>query len=132
LNIKIIQTTKLRERNFGAWQGLTSEEVETNYKKEYSIWKSAPHKLIIPGGENLERVQERSLDLVKKLRNKYKDKNILIVTHSVIIKIIILGVLGWDLDNYTNFVVSNCSLSTIDFSNNNIKLSLLNDTHYLT
>jgi len=45
----------LAEIDFGAWEGLTTKEVEARFRQEYHQWLRNPLQVKIPGGESCEQ-----------------------------------------------------------------------------
>ncbi|MCD6500605.1 histidine phosphatase family protein [bacterium] len=76
LGIKIIFDPRLRERNFGIYQG----RPKTEYQRDFPIPKE---KFFRPPlrGESWNDVRQRVLDFIKEIDKKYQGKKILIVSH---------------------------------------------------
>ncbi|WP_051531330.1 histidine phosphatase family protein [Clostridiisalibacter paucivorans] len=122
----------LRERHFGLWQGLNIDDIKSKYKKDYDIWKKTPHQLIIENGESLQDVQKRVMKFIDRLIHETKDANILIVSHTVVLKLIILGLLKLHIKNYSSLKLSNTSLSIIEIPvGKRPFIRVLNDTCHL-
>jgi len=77
---------RLKERNVGVYEGLTLKEVQEKYQRGYTS-EMAYHKTP-PGGESSQEVQERVFAVMDELKKNYPDKNILIISHSFIIRMI--------------------------------------------
>ncbi|MBS4536252.1 histidine phosphatase family protein [Clostridium sp. D2Q-14] len=127
LDISVSKKEELREINFGAWQGFTIKYIKKAYNKEYEIWRNEPYLLTIPKGESLIKVQERVMRFINRLDESHKYNNILIVSHSVVIKVIILGLLDLDLVTYRKFSISNCGLTIIEFIEKRKVIKCLNE-----
>lgn len=121
----------LREMSFGDWEGLTHEEIKQSYSDEYFKWRNEPYNAVIPKGEDLKTVQARCLNAVKTILNKYDNGSIIIISHGVAIKTIILGILGLDLKHFYNITLSNASLNKIEFREYGPVVINLNDTCHL-
>jgi len=76
LGIKVSFNKQLREWNFGVLNNQPAEKLTQFYGSEMNRFKKAPEK-----GENLTEVRSRMVDFVLGLEKKYKNKNILIVSH---------------------------------------------------
>ena len=50
---------RLTEIDFGAWQGLTQQEIKMRWPEELRSWKRRPEEFRFPGGESLREVHER-------------------------------------------------------------------------
>lgn len=77
---------RLIERNIGVYDGLTLKEVQEKFQKGYTS-KMAYNKTP-PDGESSQEVQERVFAVMDELKKNCHDKNILIISHSFIIRMI--------------------------------------------
>ncbi|OGD24816.1 hypothetical protein A2819_01065 [Candidatus Azambacteria bacterium RIFCSPHIGHO2_01_FULL_40_24] len=78
LNKKIIYDKRLREHNFGAYNGRTHKEWHALFGGN----KTDQYAIKPPGGENLKDVQKRMTDFLKELDKNYEGKTILIISHA--------------------------------------------------
>jgi probable phosphoglycerate mutase len=131
IGANVIKIKELREINFGLWQGLTINEIKELYSDEHTLWMKEPHKLTIKGAESLIKVKERTMSTVNLILKKHYKENIAIVSHSAVIKVIILSILDIDLSNYNKISLDNSSLSIIEYRDYNPVIRLLNDTSHL-
>lgn len=68
---------RLRDLNWGIFQGKNEKEAWIYYSgNKENKFEKAP-----PKGESWNQVQERMIDFIEDLEKKYKDKNILIISH---------------------------------------------------
>ncbi|EOD01099.1 histidine phosphatase family protein [Caldisalinibacter kiritimatiensis] len=128
---KIKKTHLLREIDFGPWQGLTINEVKKIYSDDYSLWLTSPHEFNFNGIETLNNLKDRIIMFIDSELQKNLNKNILIVSHSSVIKIIILTILGFNLSYYKNFSLDNGGITIIENKEYNSVIKLLNDTSHL-
>lgn len=81
-NVPIIVDERMRERKLGELEGHPiTDEMESR------IWNyelNAP----INGGESLHEFEKRILDFLEDIKQKYKDKTVLIVAHGGVAKVI--------------------------------------------
>jgi probable phosphoglycerate mutase len=131
INVGIEVVRDLREINFGDWEGLTTDEIKTFYLNEFNKWRNRPHKALIPGGEDLKTVQNRCLKIIKRILNKYNKGAIIVISHSVAIRTIILGLLDIELSHFYKIVQSNACINKIEFRSYGPVLVSLNDTNHL-
>lgn len=131
LNLEVKTDKNLREMNYGDWQGLTKEELEKKYPEKLTIWRSKPHTITIDGAESLIQVQERTLEVVNRLKKIHKNKNVLLVSHGSSIKSLILGILGVDLSHYRKLAQDNTAINIIEFRDYTPVITLLNDINHL-
>jgi len=71
--VKIVEDSRLRECNYGDFNGKPSEIVEPMQKKNISQK--------FPNGESYDDVKDRINDFLKYLRENYEDKEVAIVAH---------------------------------------------------
>ncbi|MBA1337105.1 MAG: Phosphoglycerate mutase [Firmicutes bacterium] len=121
----------LREMNFGCWEGKNIECIKREYADIYRLWVSNPPETCIPDGETLIDVQQRALRETKKLAGESKGHNLVLVSHGITIKVLILGLLGIDLAFLRKLRIDNGSISIIDIKDEGNVLVTLNDTCHL-
>ncbi|MCF6465123.1 histidine phosphatase family protein [Clostridium sp. Cult2] len=131
LNMDVIPMKEFREINFGIWEGITNDKMSKEHKKELILWRKSPDKLHIKDAETLKELQLRAMNGINMIIDNEDVDNILIVSHSATLKIIILGLLDMDLTYFKNFTVNNVSLSIVEVREHNKVLILLNDTCHL-
>lgn len=123
---------QLREINFGAWEGLTYQEIKNRYSDLADIYQSSPGKLRIPDGETFQELMERAYGVVTNLVRSHNSSTIAVVTHGGTIRAIICSLLGLDLSHVNQIRQDNAALNLIDYYGEYGILSLLNDTCHLT
>lgn len=130
-NLPLFTDTRLREMNFGKWEGLTSSDIEKMYGSIYEIWRSKPMEAMIPDGETLLMLKERILKSVDEIINTHNGKNIAIVSHGISCKVLILSALGIDISYQNKLRIDNTGISVLRYDNHNFSLELYNDTCHL-
>jgi probable phosphoglycerate mutase len=85
---EIISEMAFIERSVGVYEGLTKDEAKEKYPALFErnitrIFNEAP-----PNGETIAEVQNRVFDALDKIGSIYEGKNILIVTHAFVAKVI--------------------------------------------
>lgn len=58
-NVSVQYDKRLRERNMGEWQGLTTNEIRDWYRMPYQELVNEPHTTSVPSGESRLQVAER-------------------------------------------------------------------------
>ena len=93
LNLPITIREDLQEISFGLLTGLTEQEVYTNFhefkKEQYKLLEDIPY----PGGENGTLVYERAMPVIQEILQSGK-KNIVIVTHGGVIRVLLAALFG--------------------------------------
>ena len=116
---------------FGAWDGLTYEEVEAKWKSEVAGWYADPVNSSPPGGETILQMSKRVQSALNDLKSKHKEETVLIVTHGGVIQLLLCMLLGVELDHYWQFRVAQASLTVIQLYAEAAILDLFNDISHL-
>lgn len=132
LNIKVNKDDRLREMNFGKWEGLLIDEIKKDYLNSYKSWRDTPHLAEIENGETLHIIKERTDNFIKEINEKYQNKNILIVSHSITIRVMLLSFLNSSVENIYRVKQENTALNIIEFKNYGPVIKKLNDISHLT
>jgi alpha-ribazole phosphatase len=83
----------LREMAFGAWEGLTREEVAERAPALYDRWRHTPQAVTPPGGEPLADVVARVAKVLGDIRAGDAGP-VVVVTHAIVARLIVLDALG--------------------------------------
>ena len=128
---EVITTPALREMGFGEWEGLLIKEIQENYADIYKTWRNQPHLAEIPGGETLQIIKERTDKFLQELNEKYDGKHIVLVTHSVTARVILLSVLNSAMENIYRINQGNTALNVIEFRDYAPVVIKMNDTSHI-
>ena len=125
----------LIEVDFGEWEGLTFEQVERDYAKEYKLWKTDENLGPILGGEqNMKNAAIRGKKALLDIVSKNKGKNIVVVAHGAIIKASLIGIFDLKVNMIQHITLTNTSITTLEFSGDDNEKPLirgLNDRWHL-
>src|SRR3990172_8920048 len=58
LRLEVVPEKAFRERDFGLWEGLTAEEIQTSYKEAWDNWIADPVATSPPDGESMQEDQK--------------------------------------------------------------------------
>lgn len=114
-NLPLITVDKrLREREFGLWEGLTATEILQQWEQEYTSWRSGKQPEGV-GVEDLQSVADRFCECVKEV-SAFSDKEcIVFVSHGSVIMSGIITMLGFDPQNQRFIsVMDNCNWAVLD------------------
>ena len=132
LNIDVRETEALREMGFGVWEGRLIDEIKKDYADVYKTWRDTPHLVEIPGGETLRLIKERVDNFIKDLNEKYDNKHIVLVSHSVTVRVILLSCLASSLENIYRIKQDNTALNIVEFKDYGPVVIKMNDTSHFT
>jgi broad specificity phosphatase PhoE len=116
--------------DFGEWQSLPEQEVKRLYPAILNEWQSNPHKVKMPGGESLEDVRMRAVEVVSDVLSKHQG-NVLLVSHRVVIKVLICYLLGLDNSHFRNISQDVGGITIFNYADGRFVLTRHNDTSHL-
>ncbi len=95
------------------WDGLTKDEIRTKYGRQYPTWLQDPGGFKVDGCENLADVQQRAVALVRRITHDFPNKNILLVTHLIVGRCLVLHDQGMGLDYFRSIQITNGQLVSL-------------------
>jgi broad specificity phosphatase PhoE len=116
--------------DYGEWQSLSEQQVERLYPALLKEWHNSPHKARIPGGESLEDVRGRVIELVNDVLSRHQGR-ILLVSHRVVLKVLICSLLGLDDSHFWNISQDVCGITVFNYVDGRFVLTRHNDTSHL-
>lgn len=131
-NINIVKCNDLREINLGEWEGLTHEEAKANNAEQHENFWNRPDQFKVNNSETFMDVEKRALSVLNAILTEYKGKSILVVTHTVVVKLLMAYFEGRAMNDIWNppYIHPAC-LCKIEINNNEIQILLHGDTtHY--
>ena len=131
LGLDVNPTPALREMGFGEWEGMPIPKIKEKYPELLHLWRNQPDKAKMPGGETLHIVKEREDKLIEELNEKYKGKHILLVSHSVTVRVMLLSFLQAPLSNLYRIKQDNTALNIVEFKEYGPVVIKINDVNHL-
>lgn len=121
---------RLRELNFGAFEGKTQTENETD--PAWATWMVDPFELAPPGGESYSQLRERAGAWMREVAT-VGAAHVVAVTHSGTIQMLLAEVLGVEKVRWRKRIyLRHASISRVLFRGNEIVVERVNDTRHLT
>lgn len=120
----------LTDLDFGEWQSLSEQVVRQRYPTLLDEWHNSPHKIKMPGGESLEDVRRRAVEVVSNILPEYHG-NVLLVSHRVVIKVLVCSLLGLDNSHFWNIGQDVGGITVFNYVNERFVLTKHNDTSHL-
>jgi len=126
-DVEILQLPELRELNFGVWEGLTFEELEEQFPGELKKRMVDPLNYHIPEGETILNFSERVVKCVNSILEDRHGKDVLIMGHKGVNRVILCHLLDVDLTKVFTFEQNYGCLNIIDFfPDNTMVVKLIN------
>jgi probable phosphoglycerate mutase len=129
--LRVVQKTGLREMHFGAWQGLTSQQIRERDPAGYTARRADPYHVAPPGGETWYQFYNRTMQEVQEILAATEAERLIVVTHSGNCTVLGLRALGLDYTGQRTFGNDNCAVHTIAVAGEQWRAVLLNDITHL-
>lgn len=132
LKLELNVRDELKEIAYGKWEGLSKEIVERQYHDDYISWLADPAWHPPTEGEAAVVIARRGLSVVEEIKSRFRDGNILIVSHKATIRIILCSLLGIDVGRFRYRLVCPVgSVSVVEFTSHGPLLTALADRSHL-
>jgi broad specificity phosphatase PhoE len=115
----------LNEIELGEWSGRSFEEIKA--EPAWQQWNKARQVARAPGGESMLEAQQRVISHIDHVRARYPDARVVLVSHSDVLRAIILYYLGMSLDEFGRIEISPASISTVVVEEWGAKILALNE-----
>lgn len=102
------------EQSFGAWQGLTYDELRHSRGGEFHRFWHAPAHQAPPGGESFVAVMARVARAIHELVETHAGRDIIAVAHGGTIRAALALALNLEPEAALAFSIENCSLTRIE------------------
>lgn len=85
---------RLAEMHYGAWEGLTADEIRARFPGMLEQWRADPEGMRIPGAESVAELRARVTAFWDELCAEGEGGRLLLVAHSGSLRMLIAEVLG--------------------------------------
>lgn len=124
-NIKRVLDDRLRELDFGVFEGRSYQDLVAEFPDESKAFFSGDHEFMIPAGESIGMLFERTTELFEEVVETYKGKSILLSTHGGPIRAILSRYLAGDEKAYWKFAVDHASLTKLVYEDGFVYLEYM-------
>jgi phosphoserine phosphatase len=130
-NLPVQKHPGLTDIDYGEWQGLSIEDARQLWPEEIDAWYNRPHQALIPSGESLDELRARAMKTIQELAIQHPGETIVLVGHTVINRIILLGVLGLGNERFWRIKQDTCAINVFESEEGDFTIASLNDTCHL-
>ena len=117
--------------DYGAWTGLTPDDVATRYPEIMHTWRNRPGAVQFPGGESLAGVGERAVACMESLAAQHVGQTIVLVSHVVVCRMLVLAALGLDASHFWRIRQENAAISVFEWNQGVYTIVAVNDCCHL-
>ena len=105
----------LRERCYGAFEGLLYSEIEQRYPAEFAAWQARDVDSAVPDGERraetFRQFYQRSIDAIGAWADQYGGRTVALVAHGGVLECAYRAALDLSLETPRTFKVMNASIN---------------------
>lgn len=114
--VAMLQTdADLQEIAHGEWEGLLASEIHDKDPARLRAWREEPDTVLMPGGESLRQVLERSWrGLARASEGLGAEETLLVVAHDAVNRVILCKVLGIPLSRLWTFRQAPTTLNLLE------------------
>jgi len=131
VNLAVEIQPGLVDIDYGEWQALTPDEARSQWPEMVETWYNTPHLATIPGGESLGEIRVRAMRAVGDLAARHAGETIVLVSHTVVNRIILMGVLGIGNERFWRIRQEPCAINVFEVGDGDYTLVSMNDTCHL-
>ena len=135
LGLPVQIDAQLRERCYGAFEGLLYAEIEQRYPRDYALWQARDVAAVMPAGErtaeSFQQFYQRSVDALGDWARRHAGQTIAIVAHGGVLECAYRAARGMSLDSPRDFQVKNASINRFTFANGKLALDSWGEVDHL-
>ena len=124
----------LQEIAHGEWEGLLASEIRERDPERLRAWREAPDTVLMPGGESLQQVLDRSWPaLARACAGLGVDDVLLVVAHDAVNRVLLCKILGLPLSRLWTFRQAPTTINLLEGPDvDHLEVVRLNDSNHHT
>jgi probable phosphoglycerate mutase len=131
LGLTVVTSLRLRERQYGAWEGLTSAEIQARYPEQFAEWRARSTDFAPPQGETTTQLLSRALTELQTIARRHARELVVVVTHGGLCYVLINHLLGNVDGDRREFTFANASIHALEVTGDRWCVRALNETSHL-
>jgi 2,3-bisphosphoglycerate-dependent phosphoglycerate mutase len=131
LGLTVVTSTRLRERRYGAWEGLTAAEIQVRYPEQFAMWRARSTDFVPPQGETRSQLLTRALEELQTIARQHVSEVVVVVTHGGLCYVLINHILGSVDGDRREFTFGNASIHTLEVTGDQWSVISINETAHL-
>jgi broad specificity phosphatase PhoE len=128
---RVARIAGFNEIDFGDWEGLTAEEIETRDPHGYARWAANRGDFTYPGGESTTTLRGRVVRALHDVLATAPSGSLLLVVHKGVIRSILAELLPLDDAQRRGVAVALASIHVVSGSNGRWRAEVLDRTDHL-
>ena len=110
---EVVVEPRLRERRMGVFQGLTAAEVQARYPDEYARFSTRDPDYVIPEGESMRQLFERSVACFNQLAARHAGLTLAAITHGGVLAMLYRHARAIPLETPRDFPLHNTGVNRL-------------------
>jgi len=111
----LLTEPELQEIAHGEWEGLLASEIHEKDPSRLRAWREEPDTVLMPGGESLRLVLDRSWrGLARSAEGLGEDDTLLVVAHDAVNRVILCRILGLPISRLWSFRQAPTTLNLLE------------------
>lgn len=135
LGLPLQTDASLRERCFGAFEGLLYEELESHFPEAHAHWLARDPHARYPDGERraetFAEFAQRAVEAVCRIAETHRGKRIVIVSHGGVLDAVYRSAHGIDITAPRDFAVLNASINHVQWDGERLTVLRWSDNAHL-
>jgi len=123
--------TGLRERKYGAFEGLTYAQIASQWPDDSRRWRQRDPNFAPDGGETLVQLRERVRNTVNALANQHPGKQIVLVAHGGVLDSLYRLATGQSIEAARTWELGKASINSLLWTPEGLVLVGWSDTQHL-
>jgi alpha-ribazole phosphatase len=119
---------RLREIDFGDFEGLTYDEVAERFPEKYEEWMKHPTDVAFPGGETFAAMMARVHDVLEEVRHTHAGHTAVVVSHGGVNRIALASALALQPCRLFRLDQGYACVNVIDYFGDEALVRLMNST----
>jgi probable phosphoglycerate mutase len=125
LGLDINPDSRLRERSFGVFEGLTADEIAARHPEGFRRWRMRDPAWAMDEGESGQQLIDRVLSALDDIASRHHGETVAVVTHGGVLDVAYRAArgLGWDAPR--EHLMLNASINRLSAQGSPLALSIL-------
>ena len=125
----------LRERCYGAFEGLMYDEISLQHPEAFALWQSRDPQARFPAGEReaetLEEFHQRSVDVITRIAQQHPDQRIVIVTHGGVLDCLYRAAHDLPMTSPRDFAILNAAINRLHWDGHKFRVLQWGDAAHI-
>ena len=128
----LIKEAGLMEMDLGDFEGMEAQHWREQHQEFRRTWEKTPGNLPMPGGESLEQVQHRAVDVLMNISESHlPESTLLICSHNFVIVSLLCFAAKIPLDRFREMRQDTAALNVIHTDGAAFRVETINDRNHL-